>query len=48
MKTYKQILRILRWLPCCITVTGCTKFLDRKPLTATLSDLNQGACKLIV
>jgi len=23
-------------------ITGCTKFLDRKPLQATLSDLNQG------
>ncbi len=24
-------------------ISGCKKFLDRKPLTATLSDLNQGA-----
>ena len=26
-----------------ITIVGCSKFLDRKPLTATLNDLNQGA-----
>src|SRR6188768_3348763 len=25
-----------------IVLTGCEKFLDRKPLTATLDDLNQG------
>jgi len=29
--------------PLLITVVGCKKFLDRKPLTATLSDLHQGA-----
>lgn len=44
MKTFKKIL----WLPALATsfalvLTGCTKFLDRKPLQATLSDLNQGA-----
>ena len=26
-----------------LTIAGCSKFLDRKPLTATLNDLNQGA-----
>jgi hypothetical protein len=26
-----------------IAISGCSKFLDRKPLTATLDDLNQGA-----
>ncbi|MFZ1369119.1 MAG: RagB/SusD family nutrient uptake outer membrane protein [Ferruginibacter sp.] len=29
-------------LPMLVTVLGCKKFLDRKPLTATLDDLNQG------
>ena len=28
---------------CYSTVAGCKKFLDRKPLTATLDDLNQGS-----
>src|ERR1700760_2742104 len=30
-------------IPMLMTVTGCKKFLDRKPLTATLDDLHQGA-----
>src|SRR5215813_11652233 len=30
-------------IPIILTVFGCKKFLDRKPLTATLTDLNQGA-----
>jgi len=30
-------------IPMIIGVSGCQKFLDRKPLTATLDDLNQGA-----
>jgi len=39
--------KIFRWslillLPTLITVVGCQKFLDRKPLTATLDDLKQG------
>lgn len=39
--------KILSWslllmLPVLISVVGCKKFLDRKPLTATLDDLNQG------
>lgn len=29
-------------VPMLMVVTGCKKFLDRKPLTATLDDLNQG------
>jgi len=44
MKTFKKIL----WLsamavPVVLTLSGCTKFLDRKPLQATLDDLHQGA-----
>lgn len=40
--------KILVWtlfltIPTLFLVAGCTKFLDRKPLTATLEDLNQGA-----
>jgi len=39
--------KILYWsllvsLPLLVSVMGCKKFLDRKPLTATLDDLNQG------
>ena len=29
-------------VPMLISVSGCKKFLDRKPLTATLADVNQG------
>jgi hypothetical protein len=29
--------------PMLLTITGCKKFLDRKPLTATITDLTQGA-----
>ena len=40
--------KIITWslilaLPMLVSVLGCKKFLDRKPLTATLDDLNQGA-----
>jgi len=40
--------RLIAWtlllaLPTFFSVAGCKKFLDRKPLTATLDDLNQGA-----
>ena len=40
--------KILLWsliaaLPVLVSLMGCKKFLDRKPLTATLDDLNQGA-----
>ena len=34
---------LLAAVPMLISVAGCKKFLDRKPLTATLEDLNQGA-----
>ncbi|MGZ5135201.1 MAG: RagB/SusD family nutrient uptake outer membrane protein [Flavitalea sp.] len=30
-------------IPVILSVTGCKKFLDRKPLTATLDDLKQGS-----
>ena len=33
---------LLLALPVLFMVSGCQKFLDRKPLTATLDDLNQG------
>src|SRR5688500_7076898 len=33
---------ILLAIPILMTFSGCKKFLDRKPLTATLEDLNQG------
>lgn len=44
MKKYKQII----WLPVValslmLASSGCKKFLDRKPLTATLDDIHQGA-----
>lgn len=40
--------KILFWslvvaIPVLTTIVSCKKFLDRKPLTATLEDLNQGA-----
>jgi hypothetical protein len=34
---------ILLTVPVLMSIGGCKKFLDRKPLTATLEDLNQGA-----
>src|SRR5258707_3847744 len=34
---------LLLAMPMIITLSGCKKFLDRKPLTATLDDLHQGA-----
>src|SRR5258706_12574838 len=44
MKRFKKIL----WLPVIavpliLALPGCTKFLDRKPLQSTLTDLSQGA-----
>ena len=43
MKKFKILLwSILIALPVLISISGCTKFLDRKPLTATLDDLKQG------
>ena len=34
---------LLATIPMLLTIAGCNRFLDRKPLTATLDDLNQGA-----
>ena len=34
---------LLAAVPLLVTFMGCKKFLDRKPLTSTLEDLNQGA-----
>ena len=43
MKLNKSIFwSILLSLPFLFITGGCSKFLDRKPLTATLTDLNQG------
>lgn len=44
MKKYKSLFWGLVLLtPFLISIAGCKKFLDRKPLTATLEDLNQGS-----
>ncbi|MGK2862723.1 MAG: RagB/SusD family nutrient uptake outer membrane protein, partial [Chitinophagaceae bacterium] len=44
MKTNKKIFwGLLVLIPMLFSGLGCKKFLDRKPLTATLDDLNQGA-----
>ncbi|MES2646988.1 MAG: RagB/SusD family nutrient uptake outer membrane protein [Bacteroidota bacterium] len=44
MKNNKKILwSLLVAFPMLFSIAGCKKFLDRKPLTATLDDLNQGA-----
>lgn len=44
MKKYKSLMwGLFLALPTIISIPGCKKFLDRKPLTATLDDLNQGA-----
>lgn len=44
MKKYKSLFWGLMLLtPILISGIGCKKYLDRKPLTATLDDLNQGA-----
>jgi len=42
MKKYNRILWSLLMITPLLTVISCNKFLDRKPLTATISDLNQG------
>jgi len=43
MKRNKGLLwSLILAIPVIILVTGCKKFLDRKPLTATLDDLHQG------
>jgi hypothetical protein len=44
MKKIKIMLwALLLAVPMLLTIAGCKKFLDRKPLTATFDDLNQGA-----
>jgi hypothetical protein len=44
MKNNKNIFwGVLLAIPMLFSIIGCKKFLDRKPLTATLDDLNQGA-----
>lgn len=45
MKKIKNIswMLLIAAVPMIMIVSGCKKFLDRKPLTATLSDLNQGS-----
>src|ERR1700694_1696949 len=44
MKKYKSLAWILLVAaPMLVSVMGCKKFLDRKPLTATLEDFHQGA-----
>lgn len=43
MKNKILIGSVLLAIPVLFSVVGCNKFLDRKPLTATLDDLNQGA-----
>jgi len=43
MRNFKStFFAILLALPFLMMLSGCEKFLDRKPLTATLEDLNQG------
>ncbi|MCG2616122.1 RagB/SusD family nutrient uptake outer membrane protein [Terrimonas sp. NA20] len=44
MKLKRRFLwTLLLALPVAISISGCKKFLDRKPLQSTLDDLNQGA-----
>src|SRR5688500_5339104 len=43
MKKIKYLWLAFLVVPMFAMVTGCNKFLDRKPLTATLDDLNQGS-----
>ena len=44
MKKIKNIFWLLLLVtPMILMVSGCKKFLDRKPLTATLEDLHQGS-----
>ncbi len=42
MKNKKMIWALLIVMPAIFSSIGCKKFLDRKPLTATLDDLHQG------
>jgi hypothetical protein len=43
MKKYRGLIWGMILVIPIISIFGCKKFLDRKPLTATLNDLNQGA-----
>src|ERR1700712_5816895 len=43
MKTSKTLYWSLLLIPFLLSGFGCKKFLDRKPLTATLADLHQGS-----
>ena len=44
MKKYKSLIwGLLVATPLIMMASSCSKFLERKPLTATLDDLNQGA-----
>jgi starch-binding outer membrane protein, SusD/RagB family len=47
-KIFKSSAIILLTLPLLFMVSGCKKFLDRKPLTATLDDLKQGGIEGLV
>ena len=38
----KLLFSIVAFSIAILSISGCEKFLDRKPLTATLDDLNQG------
>ena len=42
MRNVKNLILLLLGVPFLFLMSGCEKFLDRKPLTATLDDLNQG------
>src|SRR5687768_4563179 len=49
MKKFKNnLLGLLLALPLLFMISGCTKFLDRKPLTSTLDDLNQGGLEGLI
>lgn len=41
-RNQKLVVQFIAFIPTVILIFGCQKFLDRKPLTATLDDLNQG------
>ncbi len=43
MKKNKIFWILILLIPVLLSIVSCKKFLDRKPLTATLDDLNQGA-----
>ncbi|HEX6193852.1 MAG TPA: RagB/SusD family nutrient uptake outer membrane protein [Chitinophagaceae bacterium] len=49
MNTIKRILwGLVIAIPICTLLPGCKKFLDRKPLTATFDDLNQGGVEGLI